>query len=253
MKPRIVIIPARIGSTRFPRKALADRTGQPLVAHVAHQARAARTIDRVIVATDDNDIMTAARNASVDAVMTSPDHPNGTSRLAEALEQIEEAQDAPLDPDAVILNVQGDEPEIDPDTIDRLADALADEDPASTPMASACSPFPDNTDPNDPATVKVVLDRNHRALYFSRALIPHDRTGSQPTILLHHGIYAYRRHFLPTYAGLAPTTAETAESLEQLRVLEHGYAIRMITVQHPSFGIDTPEQYDAFVKRHAQG
>lgn len=246
---RIVIIPARIGSTRFARKALADRTGKPLVAHVAEQALKAKTIDHVAVATDNDEIMRAARDAGVNALMTSPDHPNGTSRLAEALTALE-AEHGTIDPNAVVLNVQGDEPEIDPATIDALADALADDDPVATPMASACSPFPADLDATDPAYVKVVLNHHQRALYFSRALIPYDRTHAQPQILLHHGIYAYRRHFLPTYAALSPTPAEVAESLEQLRALENGYAIRMITVEHACFGIDTPEQYDDFVKRY---
>ncbi|WP_428389053.1 3-deoxy-manno-octulosonate cytidylyltransferase [Mucisphaera sp.] len=245
---RIAVIPARIGSTRFARKALADATGKPLVAHVIERALQAQSIDLVAVATDDPAIVGAAQAAGAQAIMTDPDHPNGTARIAEAVEHIE-AEHGGLDPDAVILNVQGDEPEIDPATIDKLAEALADEDSRATPMASACSVFPGDLDVNDPSYVKVVLNQQGRALYFSRSAIPYDRTGFQPRVLLHHGIYAYRRHFLPTYAGLSPTQAEQAESLEQLRVLEHGYAIRLIEVAHACFGIDTQEQYAAFIER----
>ncbi|MEQ9460241.1 MAG: 3-deoxy-manno-octulosonate cytidylyltransferase [Phycisphaeraceae bacterium] len=246
---RLVVIPARIGSTRFARKALANQTGRPLVAHVIEQALKATTIDLVTVATDDEQIAEAARAAGATAIMTRPEHPNGTSRLAEAVEHVE-AEHGEISPDAVVLNVQGDEPEIDPATIDKLADALASEDPRSTPMASACSPLPDDLEVNDPSYVKVVLNRQGRALYFSRSAIPYERTEFKPRVLLHHGVYAYRRHFLPTYAQLDPTPAEQAESLEQLRVLENGYAIRLIEVKHACFGIDTPEQYEAFVRRY---
>jgi len=198
--------------------------------------------DRVIVATDDDRIRAAVEAYGGEAVMTRPDHPNGTSRVAEAAESI----DADL-----IVNVQGDEPEIDPALIDLVIDAL-DGDPGC-PVGTVACPFGPGEDAADPNVVKVVLDRRGRAMYFSRALIPVVRDAADATgaaePLRHVGLYAYRREFLPIYVALEPTPLEQAERLEQLRVLEHGHRITVAIAHSPHCGIDTPEQYEAFVQR----
>ena len=235
------IIPARYASSRFPGKPLADRTGKTLIQHVVEAVRDARTIDRIIVATDDQRIAAAGTGFGGRAVMTRADHPNGTSRIAEVA--------AGLDPGScpIVVNVQGDEPDIEPRLIDRLVEAL-DEDP-DVPMATLAGPFTEQEDPTDPNIVKVVVDRRGRAIYFSRAQIPHDRDGRGTRPLKHAGLYAYRRDFLLQYVQLAPTPLEQAEQLEQLRALEHGHAIAVVEAPLKHHGIDTPQQYEEFVGR----
>ncbi len=253
MQEATAIIPARFGSTRFPGKPLADKTGKPLIQHVVEQAHKAQTVGRVVVATDDQRIYDAVLAFGGEAVMTRTDHPNGTSRLAEAVQAI----DPPPDDDAIILNVQGDEPEIEPDVIDQLVTGLANDPDA--PMATLASPFADDEDPSDPNIVKLIVDQNGHALYFSRSLIPHHRDAPSAlsthtsAFLKHPGLYAYRRGFLLKYVTLPPTPLEEAEKLEQLRALEHGYKIAVIKTQVRHHGIDTPEQYEAFVSRHQRG
>jgi 3-deoxy-manno-octulosonate cytidylyltransferase (CMP-KDO synthetase) len=240
----IAVIPARFGSTRFPGKPLACETGKPLIQHVVERACAASRIAQVIVATDDELIADAVRAFGGDVCMTRSDHPNGTSRIAEVVESM------PADRSQIIVNVQGDEPEIEPVLIDQLVDGLIAD--TEAPMATLASDFTNDEDPADPNIVKVVTDVNGRALYFSRALIPCARDGVRPTPPLKHpGLYAYRRNFLLNYATLRATPAEQAEQLEQLRALEHGFAIAVIKAQVLHHGIDTPEQYAAFVKRCA--
>jgi len=244
--PVIGVIPARFGSTRFPGKPLASDTGRPLIQHVHDQARRAARLQRVLVATDDARIADAAGRFRAEAVMTSADHPNGASRIAEALDHLH-----PPPPDnAIIVNIQGDEPEIDPAVIDRLVDTMLDAPDA--PMATIASPFPAGVDPHDPNIVKVVVTARSplRALYFSRAAIPHPMGDGAAPPLQHVGLYAYHRGFLRRYLAMTPTPLERAERLEQLRVLEHGEAI--LVVVHPVHhtGIDTPEQYRDFVKRY---
>jgi 3-deoxy-manno-octulosonate cytidylyltransferase (CMP-KDO synthetase) len=236
----VVVIPARHDSVRFPGKVLADRTGRPLVQHVHEQARRAARIDDVVVATDDERVSTAVEAFGGRALMTRRDHPNGTSRLAEAAAHLPDA--------AIVVNVQGDEPEIEPEAIDRAVATLeGDPDCAAATLAA---PFDPADDPADPNIVKVVLDRRGRALYFSRAAIPVDRDGTGAASPLRHvGLYAYRRAFLLEYARLEPTPLEQAERLEQLRILEHGHAIAVGLVARSPAGIDTPAQYDAFVRR----
>ncbi len=238
--PVVAVIPARYASTRLPGKPLLDRTGKPLIVHVIEAARGAEMIDRVIVATDDRRIADAVRAAGHEAALTRDDHANGTSRLAEV------AQALPADVD-VIVNVQGDEPEIDPRLIDVVVRRLRDGD---EPMATLAGPFARGDEPTDPNIVKVVVDQRGRAMYFSRSVIPHDRDhiGFRP--LKHAGLYVYRRAFLPLYVRLPPTPAEQLEHLEQLRALEHGHAIAVVTAPFDHVGIDTPEQYEAFVHRH---
>lgn len=239
----VAIIPARYASTRFPGKPLAKETGKYLIQHVVEQVTRASTIDDVIVATDDERIFQAVNAFGGHPVMTRADHPTGTDRVAEVAET--------LDAD-VIVNVQGDEPEIDPAGIDRVVALLADN--PDVPVATLACPFPPGADPADPNAVKVVLDARGRALYFSRSLIPYprDRAGTpdDPSCrLLHIGIYAYRRTFLLELARLAPTPLEQREKLEQLRVLEHGHPIAVAVVERAAIGIDTPEDYAAFVER----
>ena len=247
----IAIIPARYESSRFPGKPLADKTGKPLIQHVVEQAQKAKTIEQVIVATDDQRIYDAVKAFGGYVVMTRDDHPNGTSRLAEAVRL---RDDTPMKPHAssLIVNVQGDEPEIEPDVIDKLVHGLADDPDA--PMATLASPFAEDEDPNDPNIVKLIIDQQGRAMYFSRSLIPYVRDPETqpitPKPLKHPGLYAYRRDFLLKYVTLPETPMEQAEKLEQLRALEHGYKIAVIQTHVRHHGIDTPEQYEAFVKRH---
>lgn len=240
----IAIIPARYDSVRFPGKALADRTGMPLIQHVYEQARKPKLISRVIVATDDDRIRAAVQKFGGESVMTRRDHPNGTSRIAEAAAHLE----API-----IVNVQGDEPEIEPSLIDLTIETLINH--PDCPVGTLASPFASGEDPANPNIVKVAVDQANRALYFSRALIPFDRDRSEFSNLKsqwplkHVGLYVYRREFLATYVALPPTPLEQIEKLEQLRILEHGHRIAVAIGEAHFHGIDTPEQYDAFVRR----
>jgi len=234
----VAVIPTRLASTRFPEKALAAETGMTMTQHVHDQVMRATSIDHVIVATDHQRIVDAVRGFGGDARLTSGDHPNGTSRIAEV------ARDLEAD---LIVNVQGDEPEIEPSIIDTAVEALHSDDAA--PMGTIASPFRDDEDPNDPNIVKVVRDQRGRALYFSRSRIPFDRDGAGVAVYKHVGLYVYRRSFLPTYVALPEAPLERAERLEQLRVLEHGYPIVVAIGDARHHGIDTPEQYAAFVER----
>jgi 3-deoxy-manno-octulosonate cytidylyltransferase (CMP-KDO synthetase) len=234
-----VIIPARYGSTRFPAKIVASDTGRPLVQHVVDQVRKCRKVREVIVATDDRRIVDVLKPFDTRCVMTSPTHQSGTDRIAEVAKTLS---------DEIIVNVQGDEPEIEPGTVDALIERLeAGEDD----LATVATPFPATADPNDPNLVKVVIDLTGHALYFSRAAIPFARDGGSATYHLHLGIYAYQRDFLLKFASWAPTRCEMTEKLEQLRALEHGHSIHVEIVERATHGIDTPEQYKAFVKRHS--
>ncbi len=239
----LAIIPARFASVRFPGKPLADDTGKTLIQHVVENTQRAPLIERVVVATDDQRIFDAVKSFGGEVVMTG-EHPNGTSRIAEAVQILHTAHE-------LILNVQGDEPEIEPDVIDSLIDGLA-RDPSSD-MATLYSRFAEGEDPANPNIVKVVMDQHNHAIYFSRSLIPFTRDPSPETrypIFKHPGLYAYRRSFLLHYPQLSPTPLEQAEKLEQLRVIEHGFKIALIPAIAPHPGIDTPEQYQAFVKRY---
>jgi 3-deoxy-manno-octulosonate cytidylyltransferase (CMP-KDO synthetase) len=241
LKPATVVIPARFGSTRFPAKILAAKTGKPLVQHVVDRVRKCQLVNQVIVATDDRRIVDALRPFGTECVMTSPAHQSGTDRIAEVARNLSES---------IIVNVQGDEPEIEPETVDALIDRLRG---SSEDMATAATPFAPAADPDDPNLVKVVISREGRAMYFSRSPIPFHRD-STPTpelpYYLHLGIYAYRRDFLMQFSSLPQTPLERAEKLEQLRALEHGKSIHVLIVSRAAHGIDTPEQYEEFVKRH---
>jgi len=247
----IVVIPARFGSTRFPAKILACETGRPLVQHVVDRVKQCARVGRVIVATDDARIVEELRPFGTDCVMTSPHHPSGTDRVAEVA--------AGLDPrHEFIINVQGDEPEIEPALIDTLARLMEERagESGGYPMWTAASPFRPPADPQNPNLVKVVLTGAGRAMYFSRSPIPFHRDPANtptPTYYLHAGIYAFRRDTLLRLAKLKPTPCELAENLEQLRAMENGIAIGVTLVDRAAPGIDTAEQYAAFVKRHQAG
>lgn len=242
--PTIAIIPARLASTRFPRKVLASATGKPLIRHVCERVALCRDVSRVVVATDSAEVAGVVRAFGGECVMTREDHPNGTSRLAEAASQLGLADDA------LVINVQGDEPEIEPSAISAAIRASRQ---TRAEVATIASPFAPGEDPSNPNIVKVVAGVNGLALYFSRSLIPHRReaAGFGAAPLKHVGLYVYRSAFLQTYLTLAPTPLERTEMLEQLRVLEHGYRIALALHACTTQGIDTPEQYAAFVARVA--
>jgi 3-deoxy-manno-octulosonate cytidylyltransferase (CMP-KDO synthetase) len=224
------IIPARFRASRFPGKPLAEIAGRPMLAHVIEGARRAKRLREVVVATDDERIAAVAAAAGAPVAMTSPDHPTGTDRLAEAAAGLE---------DAIVVNVQGDEPLIEGFVIDAAIEALLAD--AEAPMATVAHPL-ESEALGDPNRVKVVLDRAGRALYFSRAPIPYRRADAPaPRWLQHVGLYAYRRPFLARFLALVPGEAERAEGLEQLRALEHGYAIRCAVVEGwQSVPVDVP-------------
>ena len=226
-----VAIPARYGSTRFPGKPLAEIAGKPMIQWVCERAREARRIDHVVVATDHEEIRAAVEAFGGRAVMTSPDHLSGTDRIAEAVKGLEAD---------LVVNLQGDEPLLPGSLIDRLVEAIEQ---AGTEMATVAVPLDrDAPEADDPNVVKVVTDTRGRALYFSRAPIPFARAGGAPVPMLWHwGIYAYRRAFLETFVRWPPGRLETCEKLEQLRALEHGAEIAVITAETPdSGGVDVP-------------
>jgi len=235
----VVIIPARLASTRLPNKPLADLGGKPMVVRVAERAQQSGA-SRIIVATDHADIAAACAAHGVEACMTRPDHPSGTDRIAEVAHLLG------LAPDAVVVNLQGDEPLIDPALLAACAARIS----ADVPMATCAHPLSDVADAFNPNVVKVVLDKLGRALYFSRATIPWHRDGFAATRaqlpagyvpLRHIGLYAYSNAFLQRYPQLEPSPLESIEALEQLRVLWHGVPIAVhVTAEAPHAGVDTP-------------
>jgi 3-deoxy-manno-octulosonate cytidylyltransferase (CMP-KDO synthetase) len=228
------VLPARWGSTRFPGKPLHSIAGKPLIQHVWERCRNCSRLDEILVATDDERIFQTVENFGGRAVMTSPDHPTGTDRIAEALRAAPQATH--------IVNIQGDEPLIDPALIDELA-ANMTADPALD-MATAANPL-DPADPAlaDPNVVKVVTALDGRALYFSRSPLPFFRNAVPGLpVLRHKGIYAYSRSFLERFVIWPPSPLEKAESLEQLRALENGASIKVLLTNDASPGVDTPEQ-----------
>ena len=230
-----VVIPARWGSTRFPGKALADIAGKPLLLRVVEQARKARQVDAVIVATDDQRIADAAAGWGVEVAMTREDHPSGTDRIAEAI--------ADRDVDAVI-NVQGDEPLINPELIDQLAGVMRE---GRCGMATAVEKIVNEADLSNPGVVKVVCNVEGNALYFSRSAIPHYRDGSvadglaDGVYLRHLGIYAYTKGVLLKLVAEPPAPLERLEMLEQLRALHLGIPIHVVETEQTGPGVDTPE------------
>lgn len=225
------IIPARYAATRFPGKPLAPIDGVPMLQRVYEGVRRARTLREVFVATDDDRVAEACAAFGAPVIPTSDRHPTGTDRLAEAARQLD---------DEVVVNVQGDEPLIEGRVVDAAVLALQEDD--ETPMATVVHPAPPEA-ACDPNRVKAVLDRRGFALYFSRSPIPYARDpGSAPQLWQHVGLYAYRRDFLLSFVRMARTPAERAESLEQLRALEHGHRIRVAVVEDwESVPVDVPE------------
>ena len=224
------IIPSRYASTRLPGKPLRMIAGQTLIHRVYNRAILAKSPDIVVVATDHRDIAEEVENFGGRVVMTAVNHPTGTDRLAEVAEQLADYD--------IIVNVQGDEPFIDPDVIDRLAKMLTEHE--NLDMVTAAAPLK-KEDYQDASAVKVVVNQKGEALYFSRALIPYPREGFAMPPLKHIGVYAYRRSFLLTYAKTEQTPLEKTESLEQLRALETGHKIGVIRIETEDIGIDTEE------------
>lgn len=231
----LCVIPARYASTRLPGKPLADICGKPMIEHVYERAMQAKRPACVLVAADDERVEMAVQAFGGKVMMTSPEHPTGTDRLAEVARQYEDAD--------LIINVQGDEPLIEPTIIDQLAAAFID-DPElvmATLKTEATAEEIDN-----PNAVKVVTSLDDYALYFSRSVLPYPRVRHAALkVYKHIGIYAYRREFLLDYAALTPTPLEQAESLEQLRALEHGYRIKVLPTAFKPIGVDTPEDLEA--------
>jgi 3-deoxy-manno-octulosonate cytidylyltransferase (CMP-KDO synthetase) len=228
------VLPARWGSTRFPGKPLHIIAGKPLIQHVWERCQACTRLDEIIVATDDRRIYEAVSAFGGKAVLTSPDHPTGTDRIAEAAMAVPQATH--------IINIQGDEPLIDPALIDELAAVMAAD--SSLDMATAANPM-DPADPavQDPNVVKVAVALDGRALYFSRSPLPFFRNPVDGLpVLRHKGIYAYQRSFLDRFITWPPSPLEKAESLEQLRALENGASIHVILTSDTSPGVDTLEQ-----------
>ena len=227
------IIPARWASTRFPGKPLHLIAGKPLVQHVWERCQECSNLDSIIVATDDERIADACRSFGAQVAMTASDHPTGTDRIAEAAQAVPKATH--------IINIQGDEPLIEPALIDELAAALLADDDLD--MATAANAIDDEALQNDPNVVKCVLRHNGDALYFSRSPLPFQRSSSpQLTCYRHKGIYAYRKEFLQQFIQWEPSPLELAESLEQLRALENNARIKVIITDDTSGGVDTLEQ-----------
>lgn len=241
-----VVIPARYKSTRLPAKPLLRATGKYLIQHVYERALESGA-DRVVVATDDTRIFDAVRSFGGEVMMTRDDHPNGTDRVAEVARSL---------PSEIVVNVQGDEPMLDPASIDLLADLL--ENNPHVPMATLGVPISSIEAWRDPNCVKLVRDARGRALYFSRSPIPFVRDGEPdfrkfPGVFLQHlGIYAYRKNFLLDLATWPPSPLEEIEKLEQLRVLALGHSIQVGVVAHASRGVDTPADYDRFVAEYSR-
>ena len=224
------IIPSRYASTRLPGKPLRMIAGETLVHRVYERAALAKLPDIVIVATDNEKIESEVKSFGGRVMMTSPDHPTGTDRLAEVAASLHDYD--------IVVNVKGDEPFINPDVIDSLAKMLAERDDLD--MTTAAAPLKED-EYDDPSAVKVVVNQKGEALYFSRSLIPYPRNEFSVPPLKHVGIYAYRRDFLLAYAGMKQTPLEKTESLEQLRALEMGYKIGVIRIDSEDIGIDTEE------------
>jgi 3-deoxy-manno-octulosonate cytidylyltransferase (CMP-KDO synthetase) len=240
----VVVIPARFAATRLPGKPLVDIAGRPMIAHVCRRAALARGVARVLVATDDVRIADAVAAFGGTAVMTRSDHRSGTDRIAEVAGTL--ACD-------IVINVQGDEPLLHPAMIEEVAAPLA-ADP-SLMMATLGHRLDAAREAANPSIVKVVVDLQGRALYFSRSPIPYPLNQTNPArgVYRHVGIYAYRRAFVVTFASLSPTPLEQTESLEQLRALEHGHRIQVVETSYESVSVDTPEDLERVRRMAADG
>lgn len=248
------IIPARYQSTRLAGKLLLEIAGKPLILHTLEQAKKARNIDEIIVATDDEKILRAVRQSGSRAVLTSAAHQSGSDRIAEVAETLPE--------NSIIVNVQGDEPTIPPATIERAVEAILEDKRAD--IATTCEKIEDHRDVLSPDVVKAVTDLNGFALYFSRAPVPFPREAvkrhgslenalrNEPELIStfrkHTGLYVYRREFLLKFTALKQTALETTEMLEQLRALENGARIKVVEVSESSIGVDTQEDFERVKK-----
>jgi len=241
----IGVIPARYSSTRFEGKVLADIGGKPMIQHVWERAKQALLLDDLIIACDDERVAAVAREFGAKVVMTAKAHTCGTDRIAEVVNPLEVK---------VIVNIQGDEPLLHPTMIDSVARVLLD-DPAVA-MATIIKRIDDPVVIADPHVVKVVVGKNNYALYFSRAPIPflaHSSEVKAPVYFKHIGLYGYTKDFLFTFKNLKPSNLERIEKLEQLRVLEEGYKIKVIETKYDTIGVDTPEDMEkliAYIKTH---
>ena len=239
----IGVIPARWGSTRFEGKVLATIAGKPMIQHVFERVKMCRSVDQILIACDDARVLKAAMGFGAQAIMTSAHHASGTDRIAEAVQKIKAD---------IVVNIQGDEPLIDPKVIDDLVKALQSD--SSCSMATVIKPIENKEDLNNPHVVKVVIDKDQNALYFSRSPIPYNRDGQDIRFYKHLGIYAYRRDFLLTLTKLSKSFLEEAEQLEQLRALEGGYKIKTITTDTETIAVDTKEdikKVEAFLANHS--
>jgi len=237
MTETVAIIPARYGSRRFPGKVLADIHGKPLIQHVYERVSLSSAVSSIAVATDDERIAQAVEKFGGRFIMTSPDHKSGTDRMVEA---------SKVTGGDIIVNVQGDEPLIEPSVIDAVVEKLIGD--REIVCSTAAFARTDKEIYHDPNAVKVVIDLKGRALYFSRSPLPFYRDSDFHTAYIHVGIYCFRRDFLDIYSGLTQSTLETAEKLEQLRILENGYKIGVVVTEHAAIGIDTMEDLER-VKR----
>ena len=249
-KRSYIVIPARLASTRLPRKLLLRETGKPLIQHTYEAAMRATLPAGVCVAADHEEIAAEVRRFGGNVVLTDPQASCGTDRVAEVARSMADVD--------IFVNVQGDEPEISGGAIDRAVEMLELQDKAV--MSTLATPIRRRSQLEDPACVKVVFGAGGRALYFSRSVIPHPREWNDlllatdpPHFFQHVGLYAYRREFLLRLAAMPQSPLEKTERLEQLRVLEAGYGILVGVVDEPTFGIDTPADYRAFVERHRRG
>ncbi|OYT72453.1 MAG: 3-deoxy-manno-octulosonate cytidylyltransferase [Armatimonadetes bacterium JP3_11] len=223
----IGVIPARLAATRLPNKPLLDIAGKPMVQWVWERARQARSLHAIYIATPDPEIVAVAESFGAQAMLTSHAHRSGTDRMAEVARRTD---------GEIYVNIQGDEPLLNPEAIDRAVQPLLD-DPSVMMSSLYCHAKPE--DYETPSVVKVVVDGNGDALYFSRARIPYPRETTETPVLRHIGLYVFRKPLLLEYAQWEPTPLERTEMLEQLRVLEHGYKIRMVYFEHPSIAVDT--------------
>jgi 3-deoxy-manno-octulosonate cytidylyltransferase (CMP-KDO synthetase) len=242
----VAIVPARLASTRLPRKMLLRDSGRFLFEHTVLGVRRSSRVARVVLATDSDEIRAAAGEVGIEAVLTSATHPSGTDRVFEAYQALRARGEGPFD---VVLNVQGDEPEVAGETLDPLVAAFTD---AAVELATLCTPLLDPRAALDPSVVKVVLDRQGDALYFSRAPIPGlapQAREAHPAFRRHLGVYAFRPSALERFCSLPRGDLEQRESLEQLRWLEAGHRLRVLEAAEGPVGIDTPEHYQHFLAR----
>jgi 3-deoxy-manno-octulosonate cytidylyltransferase (CMP-KDO synthetase) len=243
MSKAVGIIPARWSSTRFPGKPLHLIAGKPLLRHVWERCRRARQLNTVIIATDDMRIAEAAFDWGADVALTSPRHQSGTDRVAEVAQKAKEF--------AYVINIQGDEPLVDPRLIDKLVEKLRSD--PKIDIVTAAHPFENAAAASSPHQVKVVVDLSGRALYFSRAAVPFPRNRSaHPRFLRHQGIYGFRQAALLRFVKWRPSPLERAEALEQLRALENGVTVHVLVTKHGSPGVDTPQDAKALEQKLAR-